>query len=116
MAGKRALLGARQAYFSWIDPTVLLDERKRKEGEVVFEVPFANQVATATAPRLPRIRQRRTPQAEPASMGLPFGAHDVDGRLTCWSCAQVLGDNDVLARGPNIFACPGCGARLPFVE
>lgn len=119
MSNKRHRVDESQTSWTFIDPEHLLrDEAER--GDVVFEAPDASKIVATRPPRLPRIRQRRNrlgtrPEDEPESMGLPFGTRLTEGRLTCWSCGESIAESDVVSAGPGLTACPGCGARLPFV-
>ena len=114
MAGKRAQIDERQVTWTWIDPEELL-EREEERGPVVFLADNASKIVAARPPRLPRVKQKKgAAVVEPPSMGLPFGARQHEGRVICWSCAQQIGDAEVVQAGPGMRVCPGCGARLPF--
>ena len=119
MSNKRHRVDESQTSWTFLDAELLLrDEAER--GDVVFEAPDASKIVATRPPRLPRIRQRRNrlgarADDEPASMGLPFGMRHDEGRLTCWSCGESIAESDVVSAGPGLKACPGCGARLPFV-
>jgi len=79
----------------------------------VFEAPETSRIVRDRTPRIPRVRVARR---EPDSFGLPFGARRFAGRVTCWSCGIDLAEADLVRTGPGSIVCPGCGARLPFVE
>jgi hypothetical protein len=113
MPGKR-LTDERQVRFSWLDPSEVIASAERRGGAVVYEAPETSRIVKERTPRIPRVRVHRT--REPESFGLPFGARRYGGRFTCWSCAADLGESDVVRTGPGNLACPGCGARLPFIE
>lgn len=103
----------RQVSFAWSDPAEVIDRAVRR-GAVVFEAPEASEIRHGRTPRVPRVKTR-APQ-EPPSLGLPFGVREVEGHVTCWSCAEELSEGDLVRNGPGNVVCPGCGARLPFVD
>lgn len=114
MPGKRPRHDERQVTWRWIDPEELWRSEEER-GPVVFEAPDASRIVAARPPSLPRVRQRRAPPPpEIQSLGLPFGTRVQEGRISCWSCGQVVGEGDVFSAGPSLAVCPGCGARLPF--
>ena len=118
MSSKRHRVDERQVTWTFTDPEQVLREEATR-GDVVFEAPDASKIVAARPPKLPRVRQRRNRLGarddEPESFGLPFGTRVDEGRLTCWSCGQIVAESDVLSAGPGFQVCPGCGARLPFV-
>jgi hypothetical protein len=108
---RRAPASELQIVFSWTDPRAVLDAAS---GDVVYEAPEVSRIVAGRAPRLPRVKQRAA--GEPPSLGLPFGVREVEGRLTCWSCARDLHEDEIVRAGPGYSTCPGCGARLPFSD
>jgi hypothetical protein len=109
------LLGDRQVVFTWVDPGDVLRSADERGGAVVFEAPDVSRIVRGKAPRLPRVKVRGG-AAEPRSMGLPFGLRRVQGRLTCWSCAQDFDEGELVRARPGHVTCPGCGAHIPFAE
>jgi len=121
MAGKRRLAPAvgpdRQIRFQWLDPADVLAAASQRGGAVVYEAPDTSRIVRGKPVRLPRVRVKRAAEpSEPPSRGLPFGARRIEGRVTCWSCAQELAEHQLVHVGPGLISCPGCGARLPFSE
>jgi hypothetical protein len=116
MPGKRSRADERQITWRWIDAEELL-KTEEDRGPVVFEAPDASRIVAARPPPLPRVRQRRHagPPPEVRSLGLPFGTRADGPRITCWSCAQAMGEGEVVPTDTGQVVCPGCGARLPFV-
>lgn len=113
MASRRRAVGGgdRQSMFAWADPAELLKAADRRGGAVVFEAAEAVRIARGGPPRLPVVR---VPAGKEAA--LRAGAREFHGRIVCWSCSQVLAGEDLLRNSPGLLVCPGCGARLPFVE
>ena len=124
MASRRRAVDAvdRPTACAWATPAALLKIAERRGGAVVFEAPEAVRIARGGPPRLPAVAtagavgQLVSSQVEPQREGGAKGIREFHGRIVCWSCTQVLAEADMLRSAPGCLSCPGCGARLPFVE